>query len=83
MNLYLLMLIPSTPNQARAAPPISAWFLMKVLFPPNPPVALASLHKAPPYSPAILSSNKMLLRPIILALQSIAPPFIVALFALK
>jgi len=46
------MLIPSTPNQARAAPAISAWFAINELFPPYPPVALASLHKAAPYSPA-------------------------------
>ena len=68
----------STPNHARAAPEIPAEFPMNVLFPPYPPVALASLHKAAPYSFATLYLNMVLLRPIIVALQSIAPPFLVA-----
>ena len=60
-----------------------AWFLSNVLFPPNPPVAPDSLHNAAPYSPAVFETNMVFVRFIKVALQSIAPPFLRAVFCAK
>ena len=72
-----------TCNQARAPPEIPAVFEMKVLFEPKPPVALISLHNAPPYASALFSMNETLIRPVTVALESIAPPLKLAWFCLN
>ena len=76
------MLIPTDPIHAKAAPATIAWLFMKVLFSPEPSFAFISLHNAAPNC-ATLPSKSVLVRYILDALQSIAPPLYLAWLLVK